>query len=53
SNDSNNQTSSAETNSSEISKDEYESSDNKQEESKGFLVIKNSDEKPILEINNT
>ncbi|CAG8556998.1 6272_t:CDS:1, partial [Racocetra fulgida] len=53
SNDSNNQTSSAETNSSEISKDEYESSDDEQKESKGFLVIENSDEKSILEINNT
>ncbi|CAG8642773.1 11871_t:CDS:1, partial [Racocetra fulgida] len=51
-NDSNNQTSSAETNSSEISEYEYESSNNEQEESKGFLVIGNSDEKPILEINN-
>ncbi|CAG8594412.1 11426_t:CDS:2, partial [Ambispora leptoticha] len=52
-NDSNNQTSSTETNSSEISEDKYESSDNEQKESKGFLVIGNSDEKPILEINNT
>ncbi|CAG8727316.1 4123_t:CDS:1, partial [Racocetra fulgida] len=53
SNDSNNQTSSTETNSSKISEDEYESSDNEQKESKGFLVIRNSDEKPIFEINNT
>ncbi|CAG8754644.1 934_t:CDS:1, partial [Racocetra fulgida] len=53
SNDSNNQTSSAKTNSSEISEDKYKSSDDEQEESKGFLVIGNSNEKPILEINNT
>ncbi|CAG8832034.1 8641_t:CDS:2, partial [Racocetra persica] len=33
--------------------DEYESSDNELEESKGFLVIGNSDKKPIFEINNT
>ncbi|CAG8538898.1 121_t:CDS:2 [Racocetra fulgida] len=53
SNNSSNQTSSAETNSSEISEDKYKSSNDKQEESKGFLVIENFDKKPILEINNT
>ncbi|CAG8717513.1 12289_t:CDS:2, partial [Racocetra fulgida] len=52
-NDSNNQTLSAETNSIEISENEYELSDDEHEESKGFLVIGNSDEKPILKINNT
>ncbi|CAG8776665.1 24717_t:CDS:2, partial [Racocetra persica] len=51
SNDSNNQTLVVKTN--EYSEDEYESSDDKLEESKRFLVIENSDEKPILEINNT
>jgi len=48
-----NQASSSKTNSDEISEDEYESSDDEKEESKGFLVIGNSNEKPILEINNT
>ncbi|CAG8616514.1 4312_t:CDS:2, partial [Racocetra persica] len=51
SNNSNNQTLVVKIN--EYSKDEYESSDDKLEESKGFLVIENSDEKPILEINDT
>ncbi|CAG8831161.1 35054_t:CDS:1, partial [Racocetra persica] len=51
SNNSNNQTLVVETY--EYSEDEYESSDNELEESKGFLVIGNSDEKPILKINNT
>ncbi|CAG8511490.1 10081_t:CDS:1, partial [Racocetra persica] len=51
SNNSNNQTLVIETN--EYSEDKYESSDNKLKESKEFLVIENSDEKPILEINDT
>src|SRR6185436_14275823 len=53
SNDLNSQTLSSKTNSDEISEDEYESSEDEKEESKGFLVIGNSNEKPILEINNT
>ncbi|CAG8794750.1 13366_t:CDS:2, partial [Racocetra persica] len=51
SNDLNNQTLVVETN--EYSENEYESSDAKLEESKEFLVIENSNKKPILEINNT
>ncbi|CAG8752147.1 29792_t:CDS:2, partial [Racocetra persica] len=51
SNNSNNQTLVIETN--EYSEDEYELSDDELEKSKGFLVIGNSDKKPILEINNT
>ncbi|CAG8731777.1 22424_t:CDS:1, partial [Racocetra persica] len=51
SNDSNNQTLVIETN--EYNENKYKSSDNKLEKSKGFLVIGNSDEKPILEINDT
>ncbi|CAG8834684.1 28856_t:CDS:1, partial [Racocetra persica] len=37
----------------EYSEDEYESSDDELEKSKGFLVIGNSDKQPILEINDT
>ncbi|CAG8774929.1 16791_t:CDS:2, partial [Racocetra persica] len=51
SNNSNNQTLVVETY--EYSEDEYELSDDELEESKGFLVIGNSDEKPLLKINNT
>ncbi|CAG8850180.1 18737_t:CDS:1, partial [Racocetra persica] len=36
----------------EYSKNKNKSSNNKLEKSKGFLVIENSDEKSILEINN-
>ncbi|CAG8734934.1 12266_t:CDS:2, partial [Racocetra fulgida] len=47
SNDLNNQTSSAETNSSEISEDEYESSDDEYKESKEFLDLEETNLSPI------
>ena len=51
SNDLNSQTLSSKTNSDEISEDEYESSEDEKEESKGFLVIKNSNENGGDEVN--